>query len=149
MVRISEHHNVFLTTKHYARTLKVPGQWPGIKDIQAVRIAGRVPKKKSSNTEHRYHPSRFRELCGELPIGTNGMQWYERSGQICNIWFRGTKCLANTGLSQENFLYTHNTYLHPDLLQSSPKVQLMGMTSKEVCFSIPNNHIRPSSGNMG
>ena len=85
-------------------------------------------------------------FCG-LSIGTNGIQWYERSGQICNIWFRGTKCLANTGLSHENFLYTHNTYLHPDLLQSSPKVQLMGMTSKEVCFSIPNN--QNSSGNMG
>jgi hypothetical protein len=65
---------------------------------------------------------------------------YEYSAHMVNVYARGTINLIENH-DKENFLYVHDSYVHPGLILKRDNVVLMGMNAKYAIFCVSDQNI--------
>ena len=60
---------------------------------------------------------------------------YEHSAHVVDVWYRGNWSLVIKH-TPNNFLYTHNSYVHPHEILKRDNVTLMGISETHACFSV-------------
>ena len=69
-------------------------------------------------------------------------QWaeksYEHSAQVVDVWFCANWSFAFKH-TPDNYLYTHNRYVHPDYILKNDKVTLQGVTETHAYFCVSDD----------